>query len=143
MTTLTDCLVLKIEENRTDYPGKIDTRIFVLYDKNEKKYIIRGKRDNYKVEDNIHVTPASFSFQCDRAKHVESFIRFIVCSFNTINLRLYNFDNLPEDSDEITYYFLEDNVDLDYEIAGYDNEKYSKETLITTLKNLKNVFNYY
>ena len=41
---------------------------------------------------------------------------------------------------DITYEFLEENVDINYEIAGYDNVKVKRLELVKYLKMLKNMF---
>ena len=42
-TAVPDCLVLKIEEYDSE-TYELDTTIFLLYDKKEHQYVIRGKR---------------------------------------------------------------------------------------------------
>ena len=44
-----DCLVLKIEEYDIDN-GNLDTTLFIIYDKKEHKYVIRGKRNSLSME---------------------------------------------------------------------------------------------
>ena len=36
---------------------------------------------------------------------------------------LYNYDNLPDTSNEITFEFLKRHDNTVYELAGYDNQK--------------------
>ena len=43
MSENTDCLVLKIEEHDID-TTELDTTLYILYDKNESHFVIRGKR---------------------------------------------------------------------------------------------------
>ena len=42
-TTVPDCLVLKLEEVECG-TNKKDTTIYVFYDKEEHKYVVRGQR---------------------------------------------------------------------------------------------------
>ena len=50
---------------------------------------------------------------------------------------------MPNESNNITYDFLNVCDDRAYEVAGYDNQKYSKKTIMKYLRIIKNVFNYY
>uniref|UniRef100_A0A6C0ERM6 Uncharacterized protein n=1 Tax=viral metagenome TaxID=1070528 RepID=A0A6C0ERM6_9ZZZZ len=137
MSTPTDCLVLKIEEYGTD-DGKLDTVLFILYDKLQRRYIIRGKR-NHSTKYIFY----PFSFMCNNSKDLTDFISFAICRKNLCNYVLYNYDNLPFSSDDITYEFLNENESYSYELAGYDNVKFNKKKLTKHLKMLNNVFNYY
>ena len=133
-----DCLVLKLEEVEVN-TGKIDTSLYILYDVKNQYYVIRGKR-NVRVPDNS----PSYSFTCECEKKLVDFLEYIICSFNLVNERLYNYVNLSYDSNNITYEFLEENESKINELSGYDNEKYMKRSrLLKLLRILKNVFNYY
>ena len=136
LTSSTDCLVLKIEEY---VDNNLDTTLFVLYDKNEEKYLIRGKRSDINGRESI-----SYSFNCYYSKELSDFISFIVCPKSKLSYTLINYDDLPLDYQEIDYNYLK-NLDNDklYEISGYDNQKYNKKQIISILKFLKYVFNYY
>jgi len=132
-----DCLVLKIEEYEID-TKELDNSIFILYDKQTRKYVVRGKRRDRKTA----VSP-TYSFVCNNSNDLEHFIRFSVCKENSWTYILYNYDNLPADSNDISYEFLKKNESPDYEIAAYDNNKYSRKLLLKNLRMLSNVFNYY
>ena len=41
---VTDCLVLKIEENDS-VKDRVDNTIYILYDTKEQTYVIRGQRE--------------------------------------------------------------------------------------------------
>ena len=136
LTSTTDCLVLKIEE----YVGNtIDTTLFVLYDKNEEKYLIRGKRSNINERETL-----SYSFNCYYSKELSDFISFIVCPKSKLSYTLLNYNDLPYDEANIDYNYLKQ-IDTDklYEVSGYDNQKYNKKQIMSILKFLKYVFNYY
>jgi len=139
MEFVTDCLVLKIEEFEMYDTNKKDTTIYILYDQKNEHYVIRGKRRN--IKDNIDAQ--IYSFNCKEAKDLESFLSFVICIQNYWSLSLYNYDNLPYKSDNITYQFLQEHESREYEISGYDMLKYNKKRLIKDLKMLKNVFNTY
>jgi hypothetical protein len=132
-----DCLVLKIEEISD---GEIDTTLFILYDGIENQYAIFGKRNDIFGRQ----SRVPYSFKCKYAEDLSDFISFAICKKNKWSYTLYNYDNLPGDSDDITYEFLKElDDDQSYEISGYDNKNYSRNYLVKSLKMLKNVFNYY
>lgn len=132
----TDCLVLKIEEYDID-SRNLDTTLFVIYDKKEHQFIIRGKRNH------VTLDSCTYSFSCEFAHELFEFITFVICKKNYWAYTIFNYDNLPAESDEITYEFLKDYESKVYELAGYDRVKFSKEKLLTYLRILRNVFNYY
>jgi hypothetical protein len=132
----TDCLVLKIEEYDID-SKELDATIYVLYDKVTHEFVVRGQRFSKKV------TSCTFSFKCEFADELADFISFVICKQNLWTYVLYNYDNLPATSDEITYYFLKKNESRVYELAGYDDQEYDRDILLRNLRMLRNVFNYY
>lgn len=132
-----DCLVLKIEEYDTTIQ-ELDTTVYILYDKEEHKYVVRGRR---------RCTPnhqsCTYSFDCEYDNDLVDFLRYIICKENTINEVLYNYDNLPATSSEITFDFLQENDERTYEISGYNYLKCTRKRLLRNLRMLRNVFNYY
>ena len=132
----TDCLVFKIEENDND-SNELDTALYVLYDKIEHHFVVRGKRHHKKIDS------CTFSFQCEFAEELADFISYVICKKNLWTYVLYNYDNLPATSDEITYEFLRRNESKVYELAGYNEQEYSRDVLLKNLRMLRNVFNYY
>ena len=136
-TTVTDCLVLKIEERETDVE-LLDTTIYVIYDKRERNYVIRGKRRATETADSC-----TYSFVCKDHRDLADFLSFVICKDNFWTYVLYNYDNLSYDSDNITYEFLKENESNVYELTGYNSENYNQKRLCRTLRMLRNVFNYY
>lgn len=136
-TTVTDCLVLKIEERETDVE-LLDTTIYVIYDKRERNYVVRGKR---RVINDID--SCTYSFVCKDHRDLADFLSFVVCKENLWTYVLYNYDNLPYDSNDITYEFLKEYESNVYELTGYNNLDYSRKGLCSMLRMLRNVFNYY
>ena len=132
--TVPDTLVLKIIEYDE---FKTDTKLYILYDKSINRYIIRGSR-----QDTSRVKTCTYSFECEFAKDLVDFIDFLIDHSNTVSYILYNYDNLPALSNDITYEFLHDHGDARNEIAGYDNQKLNKKVLVKNLRMLRNVFNY-
>ena len=136
-TTVTDCLVLKIEE-RDAVSGELDATIYVIYDKKERNYVVRGKRRATETADSC-----TYSFVCKDHRDLADFLSFVVCKENLWTYVLYNYDNLSYDSNNITYEFLNENESNVYELTGYNNLDYSRKGLCSILRMLRNVFNYY
>ena len=136
-TPVNDCLVFKFEEIE-DNTNDIDTTVFVLYDKMQHHYVVRGQR---------RWTPrhhsCTYSFNCEYAADLADFLQYIVCNNNTVNEILYNYDNLPVDSNDITFEFLHDYDHSDYEISGYNGKKLERKRLLRNLRMLRNVYNIY
>ena len=136
-TIVTDCLVLKIDEHDA-VSGELDTTVYVIYDKKERNYVIRGKR---RVTNNIDA--CTYSFVCRDHRDLADFLSFVICKENLWTYVLYNYDNLSYDSNDITYEFLNENESNVYELTGYNNLDYSRKGLCSILRMLRNVFNYY
>jgi len=137
LTTIPDCLVLKIEEFDVD-TQKIDTTVYILYDKKTHRYFIRGRRPWSPQRHSC-----TYSFECEFAHELTDFLQYLICDYNTISEILYNYDNLPQDANEITFEFLNEYDHADYEISGYNNLKFDRKKITKTLRMLRNVFNYY
>lgn len=133
--TVPDTLVLKIIEYYNF--DKKDTILYILYDNSINRYVIRGKRHETSLIKNC-----TYSFECDTTHGLAEFIEFLVDSENYVSCILYNYDNLPLTSDEITYEFLEEHDKIQNEISGYDKKKLERKYLLKLLGILKNVFNY-
>lgn len=134
---ITDCLVFKLEEVEKTSKN-IDTTLYVIYDKRNHKFLIRGRRASTPLSKSY-----SYSFECELANDLAIFIQYLICSGNKINEILYNYDNLPEDPNEITFEFLNNYYHSDYEISGYNNKKLKRNRLLRNLRMLRNVSNYY
>ncbi len=135
-TAVPDCLVLKIEEYDSE-TYELDTTVFLLYDKKEHNYVIRGKRAVTENHDSC-----DYSFVCNDYRDLVYFLEFVICKQNLWTYVLYNYDNLPYDSNDITYDFLTD-VSTVYELSGYNKQTYSRRKLLANLRMLRSVFNYH
>lgn len=135
VNNMPDCLVFKFEEVDAN-TKKIDSTVYVLFDQSKKKYIVRGQR---KWSPMYH--SCSYSFECNSLCYLADFLQYIICSHNKVNEVLYNYDNLPEDSNEITYEFLHDYDHSDYEISGYNDKKLSRKRLYKNLIMLRSIYN--
>ena len=134
--TVPDTLVLKIVEHDVDL-GIPDTTLYVLYDKSTHRYVIRGKRNDSRIDS------CTYSFECEFANDLADFLEFLLDRTNTFSYILYNYDNLPETSNEITFEFLEMYDSKIYELSGYDNLSFKRKILLKNLRMLRNIFNYY
>lgn len=135
-TSVPDTLVLKIIENDFD-TSKPYTKLYILYDKATSRYVIRGKRYIFNRKS------CTYSFDCEFDNELLDFLDFILDKTNLFSYILYNYDNLPNASNEISYDFLKMYDSEDYEIGSYDNTNYKKKRILKLLRMLKNVFNYY
>ena len=134
---ITDCLVFKLEEidNNT---GKIDNTIYIIYDKKNHNYLIRGNRNGTRNAQS-HI----YSFECEYANDLADFLKYMICSENSVNEILYNYDNFPENPNEITFGFLYEHDDITYEMSGYNDKKLKRRRLLRNLRMLRNVYNHY
>ena len=135
MANPADCLVFKLEEFDSDNLQR-DTTMFIIYDNNNKEFIIRGRRA---TSDN------PYAFTCRKEYDLVSFIEFVIGQKNLLSYTLYSFDDLPVNQADITIELLETITDCKTkdEIAGYDNKPFNAKQLSDILKILQNVFNYY
>jgi len=136
---ITDCLVLKLEEiNANKDDNEIDTTVYILYDTKKLRYIIRGQR-KYSLKYNS----CTYSYECSYKNDLVNFLQYIICKFNVVNETLFNYKNLPANSNDITFEFLKEFEHKNNEISGYDNEKLKTKRLIKNLRMLETVSNYF
>ena len=134
---ISDCIVLKIEETEAT-TGDTDNTIYVLYDTKEREYIIRGVRSPCRK-----TTFDPYSFSCHSSKVVVDFLSLTICSNNTVNYSLYNCNDLPYSSDDITSELLDDSCYKAVEIVGYDNLAVERKTLRKYVDIVGSMFNPY
>ena len=135
VNNMPDCLVFKFEEVEAG-TERIDTTVYVLYDQRKQKYIVRGQR-----KWTPRYQSCTYSFECDNQCDLADFLQYIVCPDSRVNEVLYNYDNLPYDSNKITYEFLHDHDHSDYEISGYNSKKFNSKRLFKNLRMLRNISN--
>jgi len=134
--TVTDCLVLKLEEMYPEKNNLLDTTVYILYDIKRCKYIIRGQRrptPNYKS--------CPYSFECKCIKDVVHFLQYVICKNNVVNETLFNYNNLPYNSNNITYEFLKEFENRNNEVSGYDDIKITYKRLMRNLSMLETISN--
>ena len=130
----TDNLVLRIDEY-DPITNDLLNRFYVLYDTRKTNYVIRGKQSLHSWQ--------THSFYCDKTKDLVSFFEVIMGARNSWNYRLYNFDDMLEFADDITFDFLDHWAEEDYLLAVHEDLVYSKSFLKKMLKIVRNVYNYY
>jgi hypothetical protein len=130
-------LILCIKEyDNTKDKSSVDTIMFIGWSYTDNLYYIRGKRQD--ISDKNFVP---YAFKCENEIDLYNFIEFVVGSNNTSSIILYNFNNISEmECNDITYEFLEENMDINYEIAGYDKVNVARLEIVKCLKILKNIF---
>jgi len=132
-----DCLVLKIEEHDAE-TQKLDTTLYILYDKKCSNYVVRGRRAITRTQHSCE-----YSYICKDLHDLHFFITFVISKLNLWTFVLYNYDNLPIESNNITFDFLYSYDHSDYELVAYDKVNYKRRELMNVLRMLRNVFNYY
>jgi len=136
-TTVTDCLVFKFDEFCIDTQN-IDTTVYVLYDKQKHSYVVRGQRRCTKKHQKC-----TYSFECEFANDLVDFLQYIICPGSMVNETLYNYDNLPYSSNNLTFDYLKEQDHSDYEISGYDGQTLARKKMLKKLRMLRNVSNSY
>jgi hypothetical protein len=131
-------LILCLEEVDDD---DIDNRVFIGWCNGTKNFIVRGKRTD--IGPNQFVP---YSFHCETANALYTFLEFTLGKTANLNMTLYNYNNiyntLLEDEGDckstnvLTYEFFEAHMHKDYEISGYDMAKLSRKHMLRYLKML-------
>jgi hypothetical protein len=126
-----DCLILCLEEFDSEL-NITQGKVYVLHDSNEK-YLIRGRKDSESVP---------FSFICYDYNY-ESIVDFLelFIGVDLCNITIYNHNDLPLTSDEITFEYLHENLDENNIFMAYSLDYFSKRGTTKALRAIKNVFN--
>jgi len=105
-----DQLVLYFEESSSDLDKDdfSEIRCYIFYDPFEKEYFIAGKKQDESSED--------FKFYCKTIKDTYTFLTHLVDNCSKINLSLFNFSNIRNDTNRLDhfgedYYSLENHSD--------------------------------
>ena len=129
-------LCIKDHDNTKD-KASIDTTMFIGWSYIDEVYYIRGKRQDIGISQFV-----PYALKCENINELYNFIEFTVGYRNPLSIILYNFNNICEMvSNDITYEFLEEHIDKNYEISGYDNIKLNRLEIIKSLRLLKHTFN--
>ena len=130
-------LILCIEEcdNRSTF-CPIDSRLFIGWSYETGKFFVRGRRDDTRTSSYV-----PYAFQCVLKTELYDFIKFVLGKSNS-NIILYNFNNITQTNvDEITYEFFENNINQNYEIAGYNDYKPKRSEFLKYLSLLQTLNN--
>ena len=79
-------------------------------------------------------------FCAQKSNDVIDFISLTLNTKSNFSYTLFNYNNLSYDIKDITYEFMEDNIDRRYEIAAYDNVLYSKKKFRQLVRLTKNLY---
>ena len=135
MTSMCDCLVLKIDELNSS--EDIETTLYILYDKMNHHFLIRGQR--FSEEENYY----PYSFNCEFAADLELFIKFVLNNGNKVMYEMLNYQELPESNEDITFEYLDENNSPANQVIGFLPNTYSSKKILSMLRMMREVFNYY
>jgi hypothetical protein len=127
-------LILYIEEN--DSINSVNNKLFIGWSNTDNDYYVRGRRQ---YQDFV-----PYAFHCKSTNKLYDLIKFIVGS-NDVNITLYNYNNINinDINDEtLSYEFFEKNMDIHYEISGYDNVILKRKQFKKTVTMLKESYNW-
>ncbi len=108
--------VVCIIEHDENKHGKVDSTLFFAYDRRYNEYVLWGKRSN---KDDV-----PFMFRFDTFNNMDNFIHMSILhnknAIDKFTITLNNYNNFPLNFN-VSYKFLYDNLDISYEITGYEN----------------------
>ena len=112
--------------------------MYIAYDKIWESYIIRGEKCNDCSRANY------YSFSSNNINSLIAFIQFNFDFTKKVNMTLLNYNDLPYDTDYISFDLLKNNSFLSSSIISvHENINNKKRHLKKNLKILKNVMNIY
>jgi hypothetical protein len=130
-------LTLCIEERDESNYNKIVHRMFLSYDIEHESYVVYGSSQRTGIDNE------PYFFRADKSADMYKFVKFIVGKNAKCSYTLYNYNNMPFDLEGVDYFFMEENMDIRYEVAAYDNMKLIQKRFREHLHVLKNVYNFY
>ena len=132
-------LILCIEEHDSRINNdSLDTRLFIGWSNTDDDYFVRGKRQDIGSKEFV-----PYALRCESTNDLYDFIEFVVGCRRNVSIVLYNFNNTEGyTSEDLTYEFLESNIDRNYEMAAYDNVKLKRHQMTKYLRLLKNMYNW-
>jgi len=128
-------LVLFLSEK--DHRPFSDT--YVFYDYVTGLFGIRGKSFNKKHVKNV------FAFDCGDQKSVLTFLKEVHMDYRSLSVCLLNYVDMPLDTAEITYEYLQEQNAREMEVAGFDykNNRYNLNNLNRLLTLLRSMYTPY
>jgi hypothetical protein len=130
-------LTLCIEERDDKNYATIVNRLFLAYDVEQESYVVYGKSERTGIDNE------QYFFRSDKSSDMYKFVKFIISKESYSSYTLYNYNNMPFDLEGVDYYFMEENMDIRYELAAYDNVQLAKKEFRKNMHMLKNVYNFY
>jgi len=133
--------VLCIEERNgdgVDYKTIIN-RLFIAYDSEYDSYVVYGKRQNQKVDDDY----VPYFFRTDKSADMYNFVKLILGKKVVCSYTLYNYNNISIDLEDSDYFSMEKNMDTNYDIVSYDMMRIKRKHFRDLMHVLKNVYNFY
>jgi hypothetical protein len=130
-------LTLCIEERDDKNYATIVNRLFLAYDVEQESYVVYGKSERTGIDNE------QYFFRSDKSSDMYKFVKFVISKESYSSYTLYNYNNMPFDLEGVDYYFMEENMDIRYELAAYDNVQLAKKEFRKNMHMLKNVYNFY
>ena len=128
-------LTLCIEERSDEDYTQITNRLFVSYDDEQETYVVYGKRESLTQEFE------QYFFRADKSTDMYRFFELVVGHASSCSYTLYNYNNMPFDLEGVDYFFMETNMNVEYELEAYDHMTLKKKKFTEMLHVLKNLYN--
>jgi len=121
---------------------------YIFYDYKRRIYGLRFGSIDTMTDNKNDCVMKSYSYYCGNDSALLNFLNNLISMENVAEIALINYDDLPIDSDKITYELLVENDDFDNEIIGceYRLEEESEnpyKKMMEMLDIIKNVYNEY
>ena len=131
-------LVLCVEERDSEKYDLITNRLFLAYDSENDTYVVYGKRQNIREQNDC----VPYFFRADKSIDMYKFVKFVV-SNSFCSYTLYNYNNISIDLEDTDYDTMENNMDANYDIESYDMMIIKMNPVRELMHILKNVYNVY
>lgn len=136
-----DIVITSINRTTREVKRRLDTTIFIAYDNNYDEFVLYGKRADPPEIPNSNYCPFSFRFL--HTDDVYDFLKITIDTKSkdkTYDITLYNYNNFPFDFN-VSYDFLYNNMDFDYEITGFENVKLDRRYVKDFLHMIRDLYN--
>lgn len=136
-----DIIRTSINKKTTQVTKELDTTIFIAYDSAYDEFVLYGKRADPPTSNNSNFSP--FSFRFVKTDDVYDFLKLsidIQSKDKMYNVIMYNYNNFPLNFN-VTFDFLYNNMDFDYEIAGFEGVKLDRKYIKNILRITRDLYN--
>jgi hypothetical protein len=136
-----DLINTPIDRKTTQIKKELDTTIFIAYDREYDEFVLYGKRADPPNNADSNFCP--FSFRFVKTDDVYDFLKLsidIKAQYKSYNVILYNYNNFPLDFN-VTYDFLYNNMNFDYEIAGFTDVHLDRDYVKSILRMSRDLYN--